>query len=245
MTGRADIVILDGGPGATGEVTALTDGLAARGHRVLEPVQTGHSIADMITGLRDDIARDCASPVVLVGWSWGAWLACLYAVACPDDVRRIVLLGCPPLTERGAAQLRQTRAGRLNPSQIAEIEALSAAPPAPQITARLMQLFDLSDAYDPLDTPHPAVAIDWEQHHAIWAEASALRRSGALLDRVASLPMPVRALHGVHDPHPADDVTRSLSALPDFEMTVIDACGHKPWREAQVDFLDLLAAQVT
>ncbi|MEL6889096.1 MAG: alpha/beta hydrolase [Pseudomonadota bacterium] len=245
MTGRADIVILDGGPGASGEVTALTDGLVVRGHRVLEPVQTGHSIADIIAGLRDDIARGCASPVVLVGWSWGAWLACLYAATYPDDVRRVVLLGCPPLTERGAKQLRQTRAARLSPAQTAEIEALSAAPPDPQITACLMQLFELSDAFDPLDTPHPAVTIDWEQHHAIWAEASALRRSGGLLDRVASLPMPVRALHGADDPHPAEDVARSLSALPDFRMTVIDACGHKPWREAQVDFLDLLAAQLT
>ena len=57
--------------------------------------------------------------------------------------------------------------------------------------------------------------------------------------------MPVRALHGVHDPHPAADVARSLSALPDFGMTVIDACGHKPWREAQVNFVALLDAQLT
>ncbi|MEO0503399.1 MAG: alpha/beta hydrolase [Pseudomonadota bacterium] len=242
---RADIVVLDGGPGASGEVSPLTDGLAARGHNVLEPVQTGYTIADIITALRRDIVRGCASPVVLVGWSWGAWLALLYVAAHPDDVQRIVLVGCPPLTETGATQLRQTRAARRDPAHMAEIEALSTAPPDPQITARLMHLFDLSDAFDPIATPHPAVTIDWVQHREIWAEASSMRRSGALLHRIATLPMPVRALHGVHDPHPAADVARSLSVLPDFGMTVIDACGHKPWREAQVDFVALLDAQLT
>ncbi|MEL6566468.1 MAG: alpha/beta hydrolase [Pseudomonadota bacterium] len=238
--GRAGVALLDGGPGASGEVTPVAQALAGLGVTVLEPVQTGRVIADVLAALRDDIAQHSTVPVVLMGWSWGAWLACLYAAAHPGDVRKVVLIGCPPFTQSGASQMRQTRSARLSRAQMAEIAVQ-------QHTDRLMQLFDISDAYDPVDIPYPPVSTDWDQHRALWAEASALRRSGAMLERALSLTMPVRALHGVYDPHPAEDVRHSLAALPDFEMTVIDACGHKPWREAQAwpVFHDLLAAQAT
>jgi pimeloyl-ACP methyl ester carboxylesterase len=42
----------------------------------------------------------------------------------------------------------------------------------------------------------------------------------------------VVAIHGDHDPHPADGVREPLErALSDFRFVLLDRCGHEPWQE--------------
>jgi len=69
-----NVVLVHGGPGAAGEMASLAAELAAdRG--VLEPLQTASSVAGQIAELINVIENQGTSPVVLVGFSWGAWLS--------------------------------------------------------------------------------------------------------------------------------------------------------------------------
>ena len=42
------VVVLHGGPGGAGEVEPLARELCRRGHAVLEPFQTRHTVADQV-----------------------------------------------------------------------------------------------------------------------------------------------------------------------------------------------------
>jgi pimeloyl-ACP methyl ester carboxylesterase len=66
----------------------------------------------------------------------------------------------------------------------------------------------------------------------VWAEASALRSSGALIALAGEIRCPVVAVHGDHDPHPAAGVREPLERdLKDFRFLLLERCGHEPWRE--------------
>lgn len=241
--GRPRIVLLDGGPGARGEVTPVGEELASRGYAVLEPVVRKASIAGVIEALCVDINGRCGLPVTLVGWSWGAWIACLYAAAHPDCVMRVILVGSGPFRAEDADTIRATRTARLTPQEREEWQSLAYAAGDAAAMDHLMRLFDKMDAYAPINDPHPPASINKAQHHALWAEGKTLRETGRLLEISATLSIPVDAIHGSYDPHPVDGVAIPLSEhLPDFRCHVLDRCGHKPWREtyARDAFFDLL-----
>ena len=59
-----------------------------------------------------------------------------------------------------------------------------------------------------------------------------MRRNGELLPIVKRIECPVLAIHGDYDPTPVDGVALPLrEALREFQMIVLDKCGHDPWRE--------------
>jgi len=46
--------------------------------------------------------------------------------------------------------------------------------------------------------------------------------------------VPVIAIHGDFDPHPAEGVEKPLAAvLNDFRFILLKDCGHTPWIERQ------------
>lgn len=95
-----------------------------------------------------------------------------------------------------------------------------------------MQLSDKADAYELLGDFDAVIKFDRAIFEAVWPEAAELRKSGELLSVMEKTRCPVHAIHGVSDPHPADGVSEPLGkTLTDFEFTLLDRCGHKPWLE--------------
>lgn len=233
-------MVVHGGPGAAGELAHLAAELSARGHATLEPWQTATSVSGQIGELAQAIAADCAPPVVLIGWSWGAWLAALTAQARSDLVAHLVLVGSGPLGATAADSTQITRRARLGEKAWREMRAAFADPGG---LHRGMDLLSQADDYDPLDTPLPAISHDPDIHRQVWAEARALRASGALLERVGQITCPITVIHGSYDPHPAAGVIVPLKArLPAAEIVLLRHCGHTPWRErrAQAPFFATL-----
>ncbi|MFY0310114.1 hypothetical protein ACFMBG_09495 [Leisingera sp. D0M16] len=75
------------------------------------------------------------------------------------------------------------------------------------------------------DLRPPRPSFDRRIFESVRAEAAALRRSGALLRDAARIRCPVIALHGDHDPHPADSVEQPLpEVLPDFRFSLLQRC---------------------
>ncbi|MEM8703520.1 MAG: alpha/beta hydrolase [Pseudomonadota bacterium] len=229
----SQVAVVHGGPGGAGDVQPLAQELGERGYRVLEPIQTDNTIAGQIAELAAQVEQACQRPVCLIGWSWGAWLACLLAAEHPTLVSSLILVGSAPFEQRHAATVGQTRLSRLSEYAQAELDRTTANLGDSENVRRMAELTEAADTYMARGTRPAELVFDRTIHEAVWAEAKALRSSGGLLKRLALVCCPVTALHGDHDPHPAIGVEVPLATvLPHADFILLDRCGHKPWNEA-------------
>lgn len=237
----ARTVVLHGGPGGAGEIEPLARELGRRGYAVLEPFQTMHSVGEQVDELRSQIEEHCTSPVDVIGWSWGAWLGCLFAAQHGKLVRKLILIGSGPFEAQYASAIRKTKNSRLTNKERAELKAISLI--GEDAVARFIELSDVADTYERDASPQPSVSFDRTIHAAVWPEADGMRRSGALLDAVTTIQCPVLAIHGDYDPRPSAGVEIPLkAALPKAQFVLLEQCGHKPWQEihAKVAFYRLV-----
>jgi pimeloyl-ACP methyl ester carboxylesterase len=215
----------------------------ARDRGIVEPLQTATSLEGQVEELRLTLESSTAPPVVLLGFSWGAWLSYIVAARYPTLIRKLLLVASGPFDERYVARLRETRLQRLREQDRAEWHAISTALRDPAaadkdaLLARLGALALLTDTYDPLVTETEAaetITPSGELFQRVWPAAAEWRRNGTLLALGTHIRCPVVALHGDYDPHPAAGVQQPLSALlRDFRFVLLKHCGHTPWRERQ------------
>ena len=222
------VVVLHGGPGGAGEVEPFAQELGHMGYDVLEPFQTRQSVAGQVDELRSQIEQYCEPPVVVIGWSWGAWLGCLLAAQHDDLVRSLILVGSGPLKASYAKAIRNTKNTRLS----AEFLALRPTAQSPLDVARFIELSDVTDTYARDTSPPPKVVFDEAIHSAVWPEAEEMRKNGSLLEAISTIRCPVLAIHGDYDSRPSAGVRLPLqAALPSAAFVEIRQCGHKPWQE--------------
>ncbi len=235
------VAVVHGGPGAAGEMVPVAQELA-RERGILEPLQTATSLEGQVDELRMTCQAHAAPPVVLIGFSWGAWLSYLVAARYPALVRILVLVSSGPFEEQYVAQLQETRLARLNETERAEWQAINRALSGPAVQnnnalfVRLGKLASKADSFDPI----PSEPEDHATHpqgdifQGVWATAAEWRRNGKLLELGKQIQCPVFAIHGDYDPHPAEGVQKPLSAvLKDFRFVLLKNCGHTPWLEQQ------------
>jgi pimeloyl-ACP methyl ester carboxylesterase len=247
------VAVVHGGPGACGEMAPVARELSlSRG--VLEPLLTAGSVGGQIEELKGMREGGGAFPVTLIGFSWGAWLAVLFAARYPALARKLILVGSGGFEERSGARTMETRMRRLSGDERKEsaslMEVSEKAPGGDGISAiaRLGAIFAWADAYDPIEE-EPSEPVDFraDVYRAVWGEAAALRKSGALMESVKQIACPVAEIHGDYDPHPSEDVRIPLSGvLGDFRFILLEHCGHKPWieRRAKDEFYRVLNEEV-
>ncbi len=247
--------MVHGGPGGIGSAAGLAAGLAGlEGIRVLEPWQSRYSVAE----LRDELAAQIdaagfAGPVVLIGHSWGAWLAALVAGAYREKVERLILVGGGPL--RAGYDVDAVRRSRFSPEDAAEFARLAArlgACAEDECDALLGQLGAICEKADTFclapAVPEKASRYDVKMFRDVWGEAARMRRTGELERIFSRLDVPVTVIHGDYDSHPADGVSTVLAehGIP-FRYHLLERCGHTPWREAYAaePFFEILRREVT
>jgi len=245
------IVLVHGGPGAAGEMTSVAHALSDR-MSILEPFQTRHTVSNQILELKRTIESQAQIPAVLVGFSWGAWLSILLTARYPQLVKKLILIGCPPLEMKYAKKIDETRLNRLNEKEQNEFISLLNTLPKDQLSNstelfhRLEQLIVKTDSVHPVSV-QDNTTIHPEIFRKIWREAAELRASGKLKDDLLSIPCPVVFIHGEYDPHPADGISIPLSGnAKNFEMVILKNCGHKPWieRDVSAEFYKILFCQI-
>jgi pimeloyl-ACP methyl ester carboxylesterase len=230
------IALLHGGPGAPGEMAQVGRELSTK-FSLLEPLQKAKTIASQITELNSAIEMHGDLPMTLIGFSWGAWLAALYATSHPQNVAKVIIVGSGSFEEKYIADMHTRRLERLSVEERQELSDLMQAIASQnqggkQAFARAGQLFSKADAYDPLPVESEVLDYQVDVYQSIWPEAAELRRSGKLLATTARIQCPVVAIHGSHDPHPAEGVRVPLeNVLSDFRFILLERCGHKPWIE--------------
>lgn len=234
------IVVVHGGPGAPGSAAGLARGISER-YGALEPLQSKGGIDALVEELKSQIGRRCAEPVVLIGHSWGAWLAGLFAARHPAVVRKLILLGCGPLDVGYVGEIGLRRERNMSRGEYAEYRRLLSdlsgedTPDRDEKLARLGAIAEKADGFDEVEDgaeAGDALPVDGALYAAITAEAMRLRESGRLLAEFLRIKCPVVLIQGDADSHPHKGVTEPLSKHGFVIRThILEKCGHTPWKE--------------
>jgi len=229
------VAAVHGGPGAAGEMAPVARELSSA-CGVLEPLLTATSVDGQVEELRVGLEENGKLPLTLIGFSFGGWLSVILAARYPKYVNKLILVSSGPFEEKFAAKIMETRLQRLRRGERSEAKALyealfSSTLPSESL-AKFGQLMRKADSYDPLlDESQPSLANP-EIYRLVWREAVKLRSSGRLLEFAGRIDCSVIAIHGDHDPHPAEGVRDPLSrVIRNFRFVLLRQCGHYPWLE--------------
>jgi pimeloyl-ACP methyl ester carboxylesterase len=232
-----DVALVHGGPGAPGEMAPVARELS---HEcgVLEPLQTRETVDGQLEELRTILDENGDLPVTLVGYSWGAILGFIFAARNPSYVRKLILLSSGVFEDAYVERIKNNRLKRLSERERARLDDLMQTLNDPDgrnknaAFARLGELLDKADSYDPLPHENDVVAYQHDVFKSVWEDAEALRKGGQLLRLGKQIECPVVAIHGDFDPHPYEGILTPLSrVLADFRMILLEKCGHHPWYE--------------
>lgn len=247
-----NVALIHGGPGAPGEMAPVARELSTK-LGILEPFQSGLSIDAQIAELKSVLETYGDSPTTLIGFSWGAWLATLFTAAHPIGVAKLILIGSGSFEQEYIADMHATRLRRLSIEERNELDELMQSiktqnRDSKRAFVRAGELISKADAYDPLPVKSDILDFQVDVYQRIWPEAAELRRNGELLASTERIQCPVVAIHGAHDPHPAEGVRAPLeSSLNDFRFFLLERCGHKPWieRHAKQQFFEILLDELS
>lgn len=183
---------------------------------------------------------------VIVGWSFGGFVAMNYLRACGADCARGLVLagslaGLVPLPPPGSADKEAM-------AKAAEANKL----PAPKGNARVDNYHEVFDAAEWLgrvmtwNPPPPHEQL--QKQMTVTMMAPMIRRAMGKLqldnkDMPEKLTLPVLFIHGLQDGSvPADKVTEAVQALPDARAIGYAETGHSPFAEQPARFnADLMA----
>jgi pimeloyl-ACP methyl ester carboxylesterase len=231
-----DLVLLHGGPGAPGDMEPIAKRISIS-FGILEPLLLSPSINDQLEELHSIIKEHCNYPVVFIGHSWGAWLGFIFTSLYPGAVKKLIMIGAPPFEEKYAAGITETRLARLTTEErdwllLAEEQIKAAPEKKHSIMTRYIDLMIKADSFSLLTSDNSEMEFYPAVFYKVWEEAAQLRKNGKLIGYSNNIRCPVVALHGNYDSHPAAGVKEPLSnALKNFRFTLLENCGHYPWKE--------------
>ena len=245
------IVVLHGGPGAAGSAFGLAR-LISKEFGVLEPMQSKYTIMEQEEELREQIENNCSGKVRLVGHSWGAWLAGLFAEKFPDKVEKVVLVGCGPLEEDYVSQIGERRKKNMSQGEVEEFDRIlrqleDGFGEKDEYLRRLGEICDRADGYQEEESSADKAEVNGKLHEKVWKEAAGLRKTGKLSERFERISCPLVLIQGAVDPHPPEGVIHPLREHNvDIKSYVLDKCGHTPWREkyAREEFARILFSEL-
>lgn len=247
-----EVVLVHGGPGAAGYLGPVAGRLGAH-CRVVEPFQTADTLEGQVAELAGQIRDHTDPPVILAGHSWGAWLSAVVAARHPELVSKLILIAAGPFEDAYAADITAERLRRLPEADRRHLMALQkewhflSGTERVDVFRQIGRLINRADAYAPVSPEDHTQSYQPEIFERVWSGADALRKSGELLELMASVRCPSVAIHGDHDPHPWEGVKEPLERrLQGFRFHLLSKCGHEPWNEkhARVEFYRIMEEEV-
>ncbi|MFW5953556.1 MAG: alpha/beta fold hydrolase [Candidatus Natronoplasma sp.] len=233
-----DVVVIHGGPGALGDAGPLAKELSEE-NSVIEPFFDQVSVAGQLDWLREVIERFCDNDVVLIGHSWGAWLAWMFA-AESQRLDKLIMISSPPFKDEYVEGMKEALLEHMNGVQKKRyLELKNRKDESERAMREYGKLIMEASSYDLTISREYDLEVIGEVNEKVWREAEKLRRSGEILKKGRSVDCSVVAFHGDYDHHPAEGVKTPLSErLKDFKFVLLNKCGHYPWyeREAKEKF---------
>lgn len=244
------IVLVHGGPGAIGSLKGFAQELSELSQiGVVETIQSKYSIAQLIEELYDQIKDNCSDRVSLVGHSWGAWLAALFAEKYPELIENLILIGSGPLEDQYVSEIGDRRFQNLSEEEGVIFQRLTENQATDADMEKIPNILEKSDNYClEYKEKHKADKTDSEMHNKVWSEAAKLRTSGRLLASFKNLKSKIYLIQGEFDPHPVRGVTMPLQENGILcETHILEKCGHSPFMEkyAKEEFYKILIQIIT
>ena len=260
------IVMLHGGPSLFGYMHTLSEALrpcwsvltyAQRGTIATPSLLDNISIEGHIADLDALIAQHKRNrPVTLIGHSWGADLALIYAANRPRFIEKLILISTAPLSKKLEIAMEKRLYQRLSAEKLArsqklarQIERLLESPMSARrelnaLAAARLKLILSAYHYDPMVTEKlPELELDFlgflRSKSALWE----LIESGQIPILLQQIDAPVIAIHGEDDVFDCEQTFEFLTQhISDLSTVQIRKCGHFPWLEpaARADFLQVL-----
>ncbi len=249
-----DVVVLHGGPGGHHDyLLPQYDDLAmGRRLRYYDQRGGGQSPADRLTdvGWRAHVADLVAlldhweiERATVVGYSWGALLAMLFAIENPDRVVRLALVSpaAASIEGRTAFELRFAQRSRRPEIVAARDELQASGLRESDAEAYRQRAFELSIAgyfndFSKVSNMTP-FRITGRTQSAVWESLAEYD----LRDELAKLSTASLVIHGTHDPIPID-TARETANLLGAEFVEFEESGHVPHVEERDKFVAILDA---
>lgn len=253
------VVLLSGGPGFDVDyMLPVADAFPAHRRILFEQRGTGRSVTktlaaeDMtlavaiedLESLREHLKE---SRLFLVGHSWGAMLAMAYAVAHPDRLDRLILIGSGGPTLEGGGRLEDNIRARMRPEDVeAErywSEAATHGVSADKVALETARALTPAYFYDRTKGLSFARAmtdgsLDAESSAMLFAD---LEKNYDVRAGLRMMERPTLIIHGHQDPM-GDKTAEDLRALiKSSSLMYLDKSGHFPWIEQPEAFRAAIA----
>jgi pimeloyl-ACP methyl ester carboxylesterase len=216
------VILLHGGPAACGfeDMLVLGENLSSS-CRVYDPWQRGSgsvplSVAQHVSDLLVLIDSFDELPI-LIGHSWGAMLALIFASAYPEKVSALSLVGCGTFDEASLLELKRLKKERKEKKE--------------PVHSKEKHDDEIPENFD------------WQAHGETWQDMVRLRDTGIYPAAFSAIKCPVFMLHGGYDPHPGELIYKSLvGAMPQLEYREWVDGGHSPFMEEKIksEFFEVL-----
>jgi 2-succinyl-6-hydroxy-2,4-cyclohexadiene-1-carboxylate synthase len=218
------LVLLHGFTNSGASWEPVISGLGER-YRALAPDIRGHASASdrqpvTLAAVIDDVAALTPGPFTLVGYSQGGRIALHVALALPDRVTRLLLIGASPGIE-DAAERAERRAADARLAE--EVESMTTE----EFARQWAQTPILSDI------PPDIAAMSHQDRLRSTPQglASALRGLGtgslpSLWERLPELRMPVALVTGERDTKFTALAHEMAARIPDVSVTIVPGAGH-------------------
>jgi pimeloyl-ACP methyl ester carboxylesterase len=246
------VAVVHGGPGVPGYMVPVARELAID-LGVIEPLQTKDTIDGQIEELVDVLKNNADIPVVLIGHSWGAILSYITAARFPYAVKKLVLVGMPPLKTEDRPDLTPIWLERLSEKERVEFLSLEelvwdgVTEDKSKPMGRLFRLIAKAESYSPFPSKDDVLEYQLNINVSIFQNLSQQPQYLDLTDFGKVIKCQVVAIHGKYDPRPAKVVLEPLSkVIKGFNYILLDKCGHYPWIEkyARDKFFRILREEI-
>ena len=243
------VVLCHGGPGIydyLGPVAAIIDDIATV-HRY-DQRGCGRSqdlgpydIATFVDDLDALRAHWDYEAWTVIGHSWGASLALMYAIQYPERTARLVHFSGTGIDPAWHQEYRSTREAKLPPHERRRFRRLNQRrltatdEELKRINEERTSLLERTELYDATrlnEVPRlDRFPINHSLNSALNAELSRLEETGDLRPRVSRIRAPTLVLDGEGDPRPMWARAHVAQLIPNSRHVTIARAGHEPWVE--------------
>jgi proline iminopeptidase len=242
--GRGDpLLVLHGGPGLSDYSAMFADELTGwdalrytqRGvdpSATAGPFTVGQHVSDAVAVLD----QHGIGTAIVLGHSWGGYLAMQLAAAAAQRVRALVLVdSLGAIGDGGLAEFAEELTARTSSQTLARLPELHdlASASADAVALESLRLSWPSYFADPSVAPAPPDGLRMNRacYISTFESISAAQADGLLPALLGQFSGPVEIVAGGASPF-SDEVATSTGALfRDAQVTIIDDAGHFPWVE--------------
>jgi proline iminopeptidase len=253
-TGSDPVVLIHGGPGFTSDYLADDLTPMARSHSLFVYDQRGIGRSTLVSDSAALAAQRYVEDLeairkqlglqqlTLLGHSWGAGLAALYAMQLPERVRRMILVGTIPPKRSGLVSAFQAMAAArdsVTRRRMTELSRIRAANPDDRMACR--------EYYQLWFTPFFGTSnASARMKGDVCAGSPASLRNKPNVDKftfaslgewdwmaaLSSVVVPTLIIQGDRDPLPVDAAREWVAAMPNARLLELKGIGHFPYVEA-------------